>query len=225
MVRWINLNRARERRLSFEKYNGGISGTPNIDWDWDRFEGIDGAVQERQLLVEQGLITRTLAQICDSRNLGCSLSHQALWRYTLGEGEPVTICEDDAVFNKDFVALAEQMMYSLEFDILFWGWNFNSALLIDILPGVSAAAVCCDQRTLQNSLSRFQELSITPIPYKLTRAFGTVAYTLTPYAAKYLLESCIPLRHVGIDIEIGHHLSGLQAYVSVPPLVATPNYR
>ena len=118
-----------------------------------------------------------------------------------------------------------------------WGWNFDFPATFDLLPGVSFCRSMCDQQTARAGLARFVEQDIDPRLYRLRRAIGTPCYSVSPAGAERLRRHCLPLRpmpihfpvirhtmaNVGIDIMMTHLYPAIEAYLSFPPLVVTPN--
>ena len=228
----INLDRSTARMAAFEKANARFIR-------YTRFSAIEGATASRAALHAQGLLNEDVRYTDGA--VGCAMSHIALWKQALESGRALTICEDDAVFNAGFTARSEALLQQLEgkFDLILWGWNFDSVLSYQFLPGVSICAARFDQNRLRAGLERFQQLQFLPSLYRLVRAFGLPAYTVSPQGAKLLLEKCLPLRNMqvrfpgydhlfqnnGIDIVMSAVYPEMRAYVSTPPLVATPNER
>jgi GR25 family glycosyltransferase involved in LPS biosynthesis len=153
----------------------------------------------------------------------------------------VTVCEDDAVFNWGFVDKAANVLQALgsRWDIVLWGWNFDSLLWADALPGVSPSLICLDQNGLRSHLERYQALDVEPRPLKLLHAFGIMCYSVSAGGAKKLLDACRPIRAMnvvvpglpqpvrnsGIDVMLNAVYRHIDAFVAFPPLVVSPNDR
>ena len=228
----ITLDRSTERLAGFEKANRACV-------PFTRFSAIDGAKQSRAGLHADAVLNADV-QYTDGA-VGCALSHIALWKKAATEGRSLTICEDDAVFNAEFSARSQALLEQLNgrFDVILWGWNFDSVLSYQVLPGVSICAARFDQARLRSSIAMFQRLRFQPTLYRLVRAFGLPGYTVSAQGAGTLLKSCLPLRNMdvrfpgydhvfqnsGIDIVMSAIYPKLRAYVSLPPLVVTPNQR
>jgi len=228
----INLDRSTQRWASFEKANAAVV-------PFTRFSAIEGAAQSRAGLQANGLMNMDV-QYTDGA-VGCALSHIALWRKAADENRNLTICEDDAVFNAEFTLRSEALLQQLDgkFDLILWGWNFDSVLSYQILPGVSLCAARFEQGRMRAQIDRFRTMRFQPSLYRLVRAFGLPCYTVSATGAKALLERVLPLRNMavsfpgydhmfsnnGIDIVTSAHYPDLRAYVSLPPLVVTPNER
>ncbi len=126
-----------------------------------------------------------------------------------------------------------------DWDYVLWGWNFDTVLAVDLLPGISQTVMICDQESLRGRLHIFQDLNCDVAAYPLLCAFGTMAYSISPGGARKLLGSCRPLRpfkmaigsanftvdNTSIDVMMSALYPQLRAFVCVPPLVVSPNVR
>lgn len=226
----INLDRSPERLREFLRWNGHLPGI-------QRFPAIDGSTIDRQALIAAGTIAPGLKYTDGA--IGCALSHLHFWEAAAASGEAITVCEDDAIFHHGFLEHAPRLLASLpeDWDLVMWGWNFDSILQFDLLPGASQCLGAFDQAKLRGALDHYQRLALTPAPFRLIRAFGTVCYTLSPAGARKLLDRCLPIRpftipfpmvspkfpNNGIDIAMNREYESLNAFVSLPPLVVTAN--
>jgi glycosyl transferase, family 25 len=231
-IHCINLDRSTDRLAEFTAMNGHLR-------DVRRFAAIDGASLSKPALVRNGTISEWIAAAYTNGHLGCAFSHFALWEKAIENGEAVTICEDDAIFNLNFQLASNDVIDLLpsDWDILLWGWNFNSYVVLDMLPGVSACQFECDQSEMRKHVDDFQKLSIWPQPFRLRQAFGTVCYSISQKGARVLRDLCEPLREVevycpglqrwmpnrGIDIMLNSAYPKIGAFVCFPPLVITKN--
>jgi len=230
-IHLINLERSTDRLRQFLADNSHLR-------DVLRFVAVDGNQVTRVGLVEQRIADSELPEYTAGA-IGAALSHLSLWEKAAKEDVALTIAEDDAVFNAGFEVEAERVIASLgaNWDFVLWGWNFDSYLLFEFLPGASPCLAQFDQPQLRSGLTTFQQLRIAAVPYRLSRAFGIVCYSISPQGARKLLEYCVPLRdmHVwfwglneskvnnGIDIMMNASYPQINAYVSFPPLVVTRN--
>ena len=171
--------------------------------------------------------------------MGRALSHVGLWRMAIARAQPITIAEDDAIFHLQFDGLAASVIATLpaDWDLVLWGWNFDSILAFDLLPGISPCVSRFDQGQLRNATAKFQIRALSPKAYRLLRAFGSVCYSVSPTGANKLLEQSLPIRPMtvafptidpafpnrGIDIVMNASYSSIGAFVSFPPLVVTRN--
>jgi len=230
-IRVINLDRSKDRMATFEKTNGrfGLS--------FSRFSAIEGKNAAQAPLIEQKIITADLGY--GDGALGAALSHLALWDLAIEKNLPLTVCEDDAIFNQGFGPAAESILQAAppDWHMILWGWNFDSILLFDMLPGVSPCLCGFDQDRMRMGVSAFQASTIAPRPYRLFKAFGALAYSVSPAGARALKQHCLPLRRMdvfipglgrtvpnsGIDVALNDAYPKINAYVCFPPLVISMN--
>ena len=83
---------------------------------------------------------------------------------------------------------------------MLWGWNFDAALLIELLPGVSTALVRCDEDQLRLNAHEFSNLSLSPKVFRLLLAFGVPCYSVSPQGARKLKEHCFPIREMSVRL-------------------------
>lgn len=226
----ISLDRSAERFSSFLERNSHLS-------DITRARAVDGAGLDRNDLVARGVLSPDLDYTHAA--LGCAMSHACVWQIASGMAAPLTVAEDDAVFRRDFPAAEQGLIAALprDWDLVLWGWNFNSVLCVDLLPGVSPCVLVGDQIRLRENIGRFQASNVPATPFRLLRAHGSAAYSISPAGAKKLLRLCLPIRpddvafpvvnkltrNDGIDMMMSLAYPQMQAFVSLPPLVATEN--
>jgi len=225
----INLDRSADRLEAFRRTNSHI--------EIHRFPAVDGASVDRAALVEDAIIDRNLRYTNGA--LGCAMSHLFFWEAAINQHETITVVEDDAVLHRNFLEYAEAVTSSLEssWDLVVWGWNFDSILMLDLLPGISPCVATFDQAGLRQHVDAFQTLSFRPAAFRLLRCFGTVGYSVTPAGAQKLRQLSLPLTpfeisipmisprfpNNGIDVVMNRAYPQLQAFVSVPPLIVTKN--
>lgn len=226
----ISLDRSPDRLSLFLERNRHLP-------DVMRARAIDGADLDRGDLVARGLLSPELSYT--DAALGCAISHACIWQIASGMDEPLTVAEDDGMFRHDFVVAAQGIIAALprDWDLVLWGWNFNSVLCVDLLPGITPCVVVSDQFRLRENIELFQGSVAPATPFRLLRAHGSVAYSISPGGAKKLLRLCLPIRpdHVpfpvvnkltpndGIDMMMSLAYPQMQAFVSLPPLVVTEN--
>jgi glycosyl transferase, family 25 len=228
----INLDRAADRLGEFMAANAHLAEVV-------RFSAIDGAALDTSALIRTGVIKPEILECYMPARLGGALSHLALWNEAIKTGEALTICEDDALLHGDFESHAARLLSELpaDWDLMLWGWNFNAALDIDFLPGVSPCLVLCEQASLRAGAANFQHLPLSPRPFRVRQALGLPCYSVSPKGARALRDFCLPLRpmqlrlpgnnrhlcNVGIDCMMAARYPDLQAFVSFPPLAVTKN--
>jgi GR25 family glycosyltransferase involved in LPS biosynthesis len=226
----VNLDRSEDRLREFRRVNSHMPGI-------QRFSAVDGATIDRGALVDANTISAELRYTNGA--LGCALSHIFFWEAAMAEKEEITVCEDDAIFHHRFLELAPRLIASLPSDwgLVMWGWNFDSILWLDLMPGISPCLATFDQDQMRKAADDYQRQNLSPFLFPLLRSYGTVCYTVSPTGAKRLLENGLPLRpftlpfptinpqfpNNGIDIVMNSLYSSIHAYVSFPPLVITKN--
>lgn len=239
-IHLINLDRSPERLTAFCDLNRHLTSV-------SRFPAIEGGVLNVDALVQQGLVTNDILSngFFTLGALGCAISNIALWDRSIANNQMVTISEDDAIFNYDFEPCAEEMLKSLptDWDIIYWGFNFDMFLGFDMLPAVSPCFAKFDQSKMRAGTEAFQKQSITPKTFKAIWVFGTLCYSISPKGAQVIKNKILPLRPkivslpeveslpsfgsswrtVGIDNCINAVHREIKSFVCFPPLVISKN--
>jgi hypothetical protein len=143
------------------------------------------------------------------------------------------------MFASDFVATANARLAALPdgWDIVLWGWLFDSTLVYQVLPGQPAFLLHRERTPNADDFAAASQGPASPQLFRLNRACGTMGYTISPQGAARLLAHCTPLRPLrlyapevatawpvgGIDMMMSVFYPQLQAYVSVPPLAMSQN--
>jgi GR25 family glycosyltransferase involved in LPS biosynthesis len=229
-INLINLDRSPERLADFTRLNGFL---PQIR----RVPAIDGRAVDRRALIAAGILAPDLNWTPGA--IGNGLSHLALWDKAIATQRPVTLCEDDVVFNRHFVPAARAMLHALPagWDLMLWGWNFDVYCAFELVRGAGACIAHLDQNSLAQGLAVFQAQRFTPQPFRLIRAFAQPCYTISPRGAALLKQSCLPFRNAQVALpevngsvlakDLGVLVPGaypaMNAYLCFPPLAATPN--
>lgn len=227
----INLDRQPDRLASFQRFNAHLSQVTRV-------AAMEGGNYSRAVLLEKNIFAEPMPGYTAGA-IGCALSHLSQWENAFNTGKVTTVAEDDALFHPDFESLAPEVIKSLpcEWDIVLWGWNFDSILLFDMLPGGLSCLGMFDQSQLRASLDAYRTSKIAPQAYRLLRAFGTVCYSISPAGAGRMHKHCLPIRPMesfypglnrtlpneGIDRMMNAAYPQLRAYVCFPPLVVTEN--
>jgi len=224
----ISLARTPQRWREFEAVNRGGPA-------YTRFDAVDGSKADRDELIAAGLMTADLDYTAGA--IGCALSHLRFWRACAAADGPITVCEDDAILHPDFSRCAAAAAdLQPDFDLILWGWNFNSVLSGELFQGAPFAMVFEEER-MRQSVAAFQAKPPTPSLLRLNRAFGCPSYTVSPKGAAKLLALCLPLApcrvffplldreidNTGIDIPMNAAYPKIAAYAAVPPLALTLN--
>jgi GR25 family glycosyltransferase involved in LPS biosynthesis len=226
----INLDRDQERWDVFRAMNARCGA-------FTRFSAVDGREADRAALERDGIIARDLTY--NNGQLGCALSHLALWRLAVAERRVVTAIEDDAILAADFMAARDEFIGRLRDDwsIVLWGWNFDRSVWAEIPEGVAKSVLSFDQDALRANIETFRQQRATHAPVRLRHAFGSLAYSVSPAGAAALLEMCLPLARKfirfegfgigipnnGIDCMMNTAYPKLKAYVCMPPLAVSEN--
>lgn len=230
IVNLINLDQDKNRLERFSTNNGHLSQVR-------RFSAIDGKNVDRTALEEAGHIKPDLTY--NNGALGAALSHLELWRRAIAANEPIMIAEDDAIFSKDFEAASEKVLSSLpsDWDMVFWGWNFDAIVWAEIPEGTAYAKLQFDQDALRKHIGIFRDLKVPHAPLRLRHCWGHVAYSISPAGAKSIMDVCMPLRRKTIRLTCDGSLysntslgavmneayANVKAYICMPPLVVTEN--
>jgi len=233
LIRYLNLDRRPERNEAFLRANAGIA-------DFERVAAVDGQGLAMSALVETGIAAESL-EYFSAGAMGAALSHKHAWERCVAEGTVMTLAEDDAFFNRRFAETAPKLLASLpaDWDIVFWGWNFDSVLHVEVPEGLNEACMYFQRHALGPQTAAFQNATFDPRPFRLINLFGLACYSISPAGAARLLARCFPLKNepvpitglkanivnLGIDTAMNAHYRSLRAYVSFPPLVWTENDR
>jgi len=215
-----------QRKVDFLSNNTGLS---NVVWA----EGTKGADLKRRNLMEAGVLKKG-AQLIDG-SLGNALSVVHLLKLCINTDEIATIVENDAILSRHFDTLSRRMLESVhyDFDIIQWGWNFDSVLYLFPMSGaMGPVEIRARQDAGQRGWREFQELACARTLIPLGHQWGTHCFTVTPQGAKRMLEMLLPLdtepfyredlklriQPKGLDSMLGRCYPKLKAYACFPPL-------
>ncbi len=228
----INLDRSADRMAVFERLNG------RLPVNFTRFSAVEGKNSARGPLVDRSIITPDLRY--GDGALGNALSHLALWDLAIERDHPLTICEDDAILSRGFAQAASSILQSLPQDwhIILWGWNFDSIVLFDMVPGVSPCLGMFDQDRMRMGADAFQSADLHPQHFRLFKAFGVASYSVSPRGGEAMKKLCLPLSNrdvfipglgravpnTAIDVALNDVYPRINAFISFPPLVITRNF-
>jgi GR25 family glycosyltransferase involved in LPS biosynthesis len=229
-IHLINLDHSVDRLVEFKKRNPHLGRVV-------RFPAVDGKTLDRTKLVDDGIIAADLQY--SEGALGCAMSHMELWKSSLREHRAITIAEDDVLFSRHFEERSKSLLSFLpiDWDIVFWSFNFEQKVWIEALPEVTRAQFEFYEGPLRRNIENFQKLDANPILFKLGHLFGAICYSISPKGGRALLDYCTPLRTMfidfpgfavtiandGIDCVMNGAYPSLRAFVCVPPLVVTDN--
>lgn len=227
----VNLDRTPARLHEFLQANAHLT-------DLVRFPAIDGLTLDLQAMAQRNEIDPALLEIYTKGAVGNVMSHLALWRQVIAANQPMTICDDDTIFNHAFVNTVQVIIDQLPagWDWISWGWNFDAFMQMDFLPGSTPCTLVPDQKQMRSNTRTFQRQIIQPQPFRLLQAFGTPCYTISPKGARAFLDRCWPIRKMRLTLPMGYYLDNVgidvmlsmaypltNAFVSFPPLVITSN--
>ena len=237
-VYFINLDRSSDRRDEFLRVNRHLTEAV-------RCPAVDGRSVDMASIIGRGLVSADILTAYNPGALGGALSHGALWALAARGDEPLTCCEDDAIFHRDFEARGKEVLHSLPdgWDFILWGWNFDLYLMFEMLPGVSYALAQFEQDRMRQATDRFQNQAVSPRAFKLLWGFGIPCYTVSPKGARTLLDRLLPFRPMTISVAGGERAAphtahfkvlaadgalnsvyrDINAYVCFPPLVVSKN--
>ena len=223
----INLLRTPQRLYSFKMNNPSFK--------FEKFNAIDGKKVDRDVLVQQNLITEEIKERYTDGAIGVAMSHRELWLECVKSGQNMTILEDDAYLVQDFNNLVVKYCNQLQnWDFIFWGMNLDQRIVIEMSPGVATAELKFNHdQVLDNIENITKQKSVIPAFYRCFWGVGLVCYTINPKSAQYLLDNIFPLHdyntgfgfNYGIDNSIIEELSNIIALASFPPLALTKNDR
>ena len=228
----INLDRSTDRLREFTAINTHLGVVR-------RFSAVDGAALSLPNLIERKLVEPGIGAFYTAGALGNAFSHLMLWERVGGQSDPVTVCEDDAIFHRDFRATSERLLAGIpaDWDIVMWGWNYDSPLEIR-MPGLATAVLLCDYTGVQLRTAEFQSHPLSSVLLPLCQAFGLACYSISPSGARKLRNFCTPIRamsipcrgakggnvpNIGIDLMMSAAFRHMKAFVSMTPLVISTN--
>lgn len=221
----INLDRSTERWRKFQARNAHVNNAVRVS-------AVDGALINRQELVDRGEITVDLPY--GPGTLGCAMSHINLWKQAVAQNRVMTIMEDDVIIARNFAEQSARMITNLppDWDIIQWGYIFTPTFTwLDF--GFSKAELRFYENRTADGAALFQAMDFSPSVVRLAHSSGSQAYSLSPKGARILLEFCLPLRKQfvtfpgagiviedeGLDSSMNGAYEKMQAFVSLPPLV------
>jgi len=237
-VHFLNLDRSSERLAEFRHMNGHLT-------DAVRFPAVDGQKLDIAALAARGLVAKNVLDSYRVGAVGHAMSNLAIWDMAINTGKPVTICHDDAIFNRQFEQRADELMKSLQsnWDFVLWGWNFDSIFCFEMLPGVSNGYMLFEEAKMAANTQPFQEQTVFPRPFKLIMAWGVPCYTVSARGAQAIRSKVLPFQPLtisrprrflqpgmpdtflvrGIDGALNSIYPQINAFVCFPPLVITRN--
>lgn len=225
----INLESTPERLAAFNAANKGVI-------DYCVFPAVDGRRIPKAWLLSEGHWDGTAPY--SQGAMGAAISQFTLWQRVHESGEPATICEDDAILHRQFHEKSTALLKSLggDWDLVYWGWNFDSVLVADI-PNLGRTRMGFNEAEMRLNAHRYLQSPVAPNLLKLVHAFGSFCYSISPAGAQRLLSCVRPLhamdvfvpglnrklRNISLDVARNAHFKDCNGFVSFPPLALTPN--
>jgi GR25 family glycosyltransferase involved in LPS biosynthesis len=230
----ITMNTGTNRFKAFSRNNKHL--------EFQVFQGISGAHISKEARVASGLVTAELAATVEDTDfrLGCAVSHWSLWQEAVRTNSGALIMEDDAMTHPDIWSQAELLAQRDEVDIALFGCNMNTTLSMQAPEGFKFAGIFDPMSPSPDWITKtLARTHLKDVRYwKLSRAFGTCCYFVTPRGAKLLSDRLFPLRMDGtyvpflenlvmgctIDNRLNALYDDLNAVISMPFLAYTPHH-
>jgi GR25 family glycosyltransferase involved in LPS biosynthesis len=229
-IQVINLERSVDRKNEFITNNQGI--------DYEFVNGVDGKSLSANVINDEQYFINPLS-FPSSGAYGVALSHLRQWERAIDLNSPITVSEDDAIFREDFSVESSKIIKQLpeDWDIILWGWNFDSILSIAAISNISPSVMIFNQDQLRKNIDKFRCDKSQSYPFRLDKCFGIPAYTISPKGARIYKSECFPMKNfdlffpvlnkrlpnTGIDLSMNKIYSATNAYVAFPPLAVTKN--
>lgn len=227
----IHLEDHVDRKRDFLSNNPGLS-----DLVWTA--GTKGACVDRTAMIAAGDLAPG-AEMVDGA-LGNAVSLIRLLRLCIDTGEIVTILENDAILAHEFDRHSLRLMESIhfDFDIIQWGWNFDSVLyLFPMSRALGPVEIRARQEFVSLGYREFQEWKCERTLILLGHQWGSHCLTVTPQGARNMLELLLPLstepffredlnlriRPKSYDSMLGRYYPKLKAFTCFPPLSVAVN--
>jgi GR25 family glycosyltransferase involved in LPS biosynthesis len=205
---------------------------------YERYQAIDGLTLDRDALIRDGVITPD--NEFGAGALGAAMSHIGLWYRCLEENKVYHIAEDDAIIHPHAPKKIADLLSPIDdWDIVFWGWNFDFPMIVGYSSVVRPVTLMFDQEVLRQKSKLFPATClIESTLVRLEHCTGLPFYSISPRGARMFLAHCLPIganklpprgqrnfevANKGLDIELGHHLPGAMAFACLPPLAITLN--
>lgn len=227
----IHLPEHHERRREFESRNRNL-----VDYEW--FDAIDGNNLDAPTLTVSGLISNDL--VMKPGAVGVAMSFISLLKKCISENRIITILEDDAVLVEDFDTRCKELIDSIksQFDVIHWGWNFDSILHVYPL-GINhkPMRIVANQDGISSLLDEFLRSSSRSCLLPLGMQYGMMCSTYSPEGAEKILRTILPLNSksftipelgleigvTGFDAAMGKVYSSIRAFTCFPPLAISEN--
>jgi GR25 family glycosyltransferase involved in LPS biosynthesis len=230
----VTTKRFVNRQKEFQKMNSHLSNyTWSFGLDAQEVNTVEEIRQRREFNVAPE-ISWTLGSICNA------ISHLKLIRKCAEGNEIITIMEDDAVVSKNFdqnVTVLIEKLSNSDFDLIQWGWNWNSFVFIREKDG-NIRKIDYSGQYLQIDPKEFIETEPRTSLEELVLTWGSHCYTITPSGAQKILNfypqiddhfvnslelTGIVLSATTIDGVFNSFYPRLKSYIAIPPLSYVTN--
>ena len=228
VVRVISLHDAAARRAAFASLNGHVQ--------FSFVNAVLGRALGENVRNDPALFTPDLGY--SDGCVGNALSHILQWDHCIKTATAVTVAEDDSIFRHDFTAMQARVLAGMgeDWDIIYWGYNFDALLHLKLLPGISPTILTLDQNALRAHMDTFVASSSVPFVLPLQASCGLPSFSVSPRGAAQLMAGCLPLSSIskhsgqpffnyGLDHAMGSVCPYINAFACVPPLVASKNHK
>lgn len=227
----INLDQSTHRLKIFMNSNRHIK-------DIRRFSAVNGAELDREELIEKGFLSPDISYTDGA--LGVAMSHILLWNAVIEQQTPLIITEDDSILCRNFMDESQKLIEQSGegWDIVLFGYNFDTGTCLDVLPGFSGCFFTMDQVSMRRNAYNWPDCDRSSVAYRLFRTLGIHCYAISPAGAAKLLQFCVPLREMstlhpladheypntGIDNMMAHVFPAINAYAAFPPVAISRNF-
>ena len=230
----VTTRRFIERHKEFQRINADIS---NYVWRY----GPDARHYSSMDTIQEDFPDKVSSDLPWIPPLVCNaISHYNLIEECARGQSLMTIMEDDAVLVRDFDRRAFTAIQSLQdpdFDLIQWGWNWDSFVFIRDHLG-QPQKIDWAQNYLKVAPRTFKDADAESKLEPLLLTWGIHCYTLSPKGAQKLLEFYPKIKNIFVDsldlLGIAYHsetIDGafnafypkLKAYISISPLSYVTN--
>jgi GR25 family glycosyltransferase involved in LPS biosynthesis len=189
----VTLDRQPEKFEDFLKRNAGCGIA------FERFSGSDGSQMSDQDVMAMGIVAPG-AQYTKGA-VGCAASHWRIWKWAAEENAFALVFEDDATIRHDINAQLAALHPTLgSWDFLTLGYNIDSILQLELVPGLHSMMVFRPQQPDDHSDALFQSSTSQVAAFRVNGYFGGGGYVISPKGARRLLELCFPMDNRPVKI-------------------------
>jgi len=200
--------------------------------------GIDGQ-EINAILRPSKLIKLEALQTWSKGAIGAALSHLYCWRHAIKSQKTCLILEDDAILAEGWHKITLEATLEIKdyFDIIFLGWNINTALKAATLEGIETTSLFSPPFPSNEQITALINSNDKRKACKLLHCYGLSSYIISPTGAEKLIQLATPLRteivklgrglpnieSIHIDALLNNYYGSCRSFVIYPPLVLTKN--